>query len=541
MEPAFTFILALFVSMALIPPLAHIAGRLGLLDSPGGRKVHAAPVPRIGGIAIVAGTVIPLLLWAPIGRELEGFLLAALVLFAFGIWDDRADLDYRVKLFGQFIAVLIVTLYGGVVIERFPFMEGEGLPAYISIPLTMFVLIGVTNAINLSDGLDGLAGGTSLLAIGCMGVFAYLAGDTAVVFVVVALAGALLGFLRFNTYPARVFMGDTGSQFLGFSAGVLALILTQSSNQALSPMLPLLLLGLPIMDTLFVMTLRIWQGRSPFKPDRNHIHHKLMALGLNHYEVVLVYYVLQATLISAAFLLGHKTDTFILITYLIFSVVMISGFQIASRGGWRLRSERRHGRFMSISTMFIRRCEWLSWGSYGFIKAALPFLLVLGCLVAGHVPLDLGAFSTVLLTALVFSLFLRSIPFSLLERFGIYVAAVSSVYLLEISPGVLDGWDIYINSIFFALAVAVAIGVRFSGPEQFQVSTLDFLVVFIAVLMPLFPDVEFINTIIAAIVLKTIILLYATEVLLTRSPRYWDGLRVGTIVALALLGVKGLV
>ena len=155
------------------------------------------------------------------------------------------------------------------------------------------MLVGITNAINLSDGLDGLAGGVTFLSLAAIAVLTYIAVDAGfMLLATMSIMGSILGFLRFNTFPARIFMGDGGSQFLGFSAGVLAILLTQSSNTALSPALPLLILGLPILDTLMVMGERIYEGRSPFVADRKHIHHRLLALGFHHYEAVVTIYAL---------------------------------------------------------------------------------------------------------------------------------------------------------------------------------------------------------------------------------------------------------
>ena len=209
-------------------------------------------------------------------------------------------------------ATVTVQVYGGVVIRFVPLWGLEPLPDYVAIPFTAFALIGITNAVNLADGLDGLAGGITLLSLGIIGILAYPTGDANVPLAAIAVIGSIVGFLRFNTYPARIFMGDGGSQFLGFSAGVLVVMLTQTSNSALSPALPLLILGLPIVDTGIVMAQRIREGRSPFSPDKNHIHHRLLALGLHHYEAVFVIYALQTLLVATAYFVRYESDWLIL-------------------------------------------------------------------------------------------------------------------------------------------------------------------------------------------------------------------------------------
>jgi UDP-N-acetylmuramyl pentapeptide phosphotransferase/UDP-N-acetylglucosamine-1-phosphate transferase len=341
MLPVFAFVVSLAVTMVLIPPLMRAAGRLRAVDLPNERKVHSSAIPRVGGIAMVAGAVLPILLWVPMQQQTVALLFGMAVILLFGFWDDRVDLDYRWKLAGQLLAALLVVVGGHVTIERIPFFDGQDVPAYASIPLTVVVIVGVTNAINLADGLDGLAGGTTLLSLVVIALLAHMAGGQDVVMISVAVIGATLGFLRFNTYPARVFMGDTGSQFLGFSAGVLAIVLTQRTNLALSAGLPFLLLGLAILDTLTVMFQRIYEGRSPFSPDKNHIHHRLLALGFDHYEAVVLIYLAKAGLVSAAYLLRYESDALVVGSYLVFCVAVLGLFRIVSVTGWRLHHNAR--------------------------------------------------------------------------------------------------------------------------------------------------------------------------------------------------------
>lgn len=229
----FTFIIAMFITMVLIPPLMRSAEKLSFIDAPGERKVHESPIPRIGGVAMVAGAVTPILMWVERPPLVLAFLIGIGIILFFGVWDDRKALDFRLKFLGQFLAISVVVIYGGVEIRYLPFHSIDPVPAYVSIPFTYFALLGVTNAINLADGLDGLAGGTMLLSIAAIGLLAFIAGDDLLVVFCLAVMGSIIGFLRYNTYPAQVFMGDCGSQFLGFSVGVLVIILTQDSNPAL--------------------------------------------------------------------------------------------------------------------------------------------------------------------------------------------------------------------------------------------------------------------------------------------------------------------
>ena len=345
----FAFIVAMFISMVLIPPLMRSAQRYAFVDVPTDRKLHDSPTPRIGGLAMVCGAITPILLWVEPSQQVLAILYGTAVLLVFGLWDDRSALDYRLKFAGQLIAVTVVVFYGDVVIRFVPFAGIDPIAESISIPLTIFALLGVTNAINLADGLDGLAGGTTLLSIGALSLLAYLAGDATLLILSMAVMGSIIGFLRYNTYPAQVFMGDAGSQFLGFALGVLVIILTQQSSPILSPSMPLLLLGLPLIDTFLVMGQRIAEGRSPFKPDRNHIHHKLLNIGLDHYESVIMIYTLQAALVTCAFLFRYQSDLVNMGLFVGTFTLSAVGFSLASKRNWQVRQASADGELSAMA------------------------------------------------------------------------------------------------------------------------------------------------------------------------------------------------
>ncbi len=536
----YTFLLALFLSTALVPLLVKIAPALKLVDRPGVRKIHDHVIPRIGGIAIVAGMLVPVLLWVPLRQDVQGFLEAVLLLTLFGVIDDRFDLDFRIKFVGQIAAASIVALHGGVVIHHFPFLPGETLPQWLGVPLTVLVLVAVTNAINLSDGMDGLAGGISLLIIGFLGFLGYQAGDDTTVMLALAVIGGIFGFLRFNTYPARVFMGDCGSQFLGFSAGVLALIVTQKSNPALSPLLPLLVLGLPILDTAWVMLRRLAAGRSPFSPDRGHIHHRLLDLGLTQYEAVVVIYGIQIVLILAAYLLAYSWDLLICAAYGVFVLLLIQGMRLAE-GRSLVHGFHPDLRAPSVVTRVV---EWVKGQrlftdlTFRLIEGLVPLMLVAGSLVAVSVSRDVGLLALILLALLLLALWIKPIPFFSLERLTTFSVAASVVYLVE-SSGVY-GWTgglRYVHLLFLLLALLVALWVRFAG-SQFRVNTMDFLIVFIVLLVPNLPGFQ--HSRLGIMAIETMIFFYAAEALISSHERYWDKLRLGVIATLAVLGLRGL-
>src|SRR5262245_37030679 len=199
------FLLAMSVTMALIPPLMQVAERFHFLDLPNRRKVHAVAVPRVGGIAMAAGTLLALAASGRFAQPMPAYLAGVVVLLGFGVWDDRNTLSAPVKFAGQIVAAAIIMGWGGVEISTLTLTDRVMLPHWIGLPLTFLFLLGVTNAINLADGLDGLAGGTTLLALAALALLAFTSGNPFVGIVAIVISGAILGFLRFNTHPARVF------------------------------------------------------------------------------------------------------------------------------------------------------------------------------------------------------------------------------------------------------------------------------------------------------------------------------------------------
>jgi UDP-GlcNAc:undecaprenyl-phosphate GlcNAc-1-phosphate transferase len=260
MQYLLPFILAMIVTMAWLPVLVRYAAKFGVVDRPGARKVHSAAIPRVGGLAMTFGVMVAALLTIKLQTPDRWFLVAAATLVVFGAIDDRFDLDYRIKFCGQLLAVCIVVIGGDVQIHTVTLDDRVLLPAWLSMPLTIVFLVGVTNAVNLADGLDGLAGGTTFLCLCAVALISSVADSGSLIGLALAFAGAVMGFLRFNTYPASVFMGDAGSQLLGFAIGVLSVRATQSAGSQISAAIPVLLLALPILDTLSVIAQRI--GRS---------------------------------------------------------------------------------------------------------------------------------------------------------------------------------------------------------------------------------------------------------------------------------------
>lgn len=284
------FLVAYFSAVFIIPKLANIARTIGLVDRPERRKVHRVPRPLVGGIGIVIAATFSAMLFVE-WKGFRGLFLGLAVLLFIGFLDDFRQLDARRKFLAQILAGVLMMYFSKVFLVSFGDLCGMGpvvLPDYDVVvwAVTLFCLVGVINAINLIDGLDGLAGGVSFIAFLTFGLHASFADATVLMLLNFIFAGAVLGFLRFNWNPSRVFMGDAGSLCLGFALGFMAIAMSQGKGAVFSPVVPLLVLAVPITDTLTVMSKRVIKGRSPFQPDRYHFHHILMRYGMGRETAV---------------------------------------------------------------------------------------------------------------------------------------------------------------------------------------------------------------------------------------------------------------
>lgn len=285
-----SFISAFVVTLLCIPPIISLINRFRLYDMPDARKLHASPIPTMGGIAILGGMIMSLVLWFPFSNQLAQvcFFFSIAVLFGLGILDDLKDLSARYKFIIQFGLALLIAI-SGIRISSFDGLFGiYELPVAAQYTLTIIAIVGITNAFNLIDGIDGLAGGVGFMSLVTLGFFLTMSGDSNTALIAFALAGGILAFLYFNFNPARIFMGDTGSLLLGFVTAVLCVRLLQVNDLVANPALPhapVFVLGIvliPVFDTLRVFATRMWKGRSPFVADRTHIHHLLTNQGFSH-------------------------------------------------------------------------------------------------------------------------------------------------------------------------------------------------------------------------------------------------------------------
>ena len=301
-----TLVLAFVASILLTPLVKMLAIRIGAVDTPNYRKVHARIMPRLGGLAIFGAFLIGYFILRPEDPTAPFIILGALMIIITGVLDDMFEITAKAKLLGQLIAAGIV-IYGGLDIDFIKLPFGGVLDfGYLNIPLTILWIVGITNAINLIDGLDGLAAGVSTIALITIAGMALMMGNAFVFAMASILAVSALGFLFYNFHPAKIFMGDTGALFLGFMIAVLALMGFKNIT-VISLVIPIIMLGVPISDTFFAIVRRYRMKQPLSAADKSHLHHCLLNVGFTHRQTVLIIYALAAMFGVAALIFSQAT------------------------------------------------------------------------------------------------------------------------------------------------------------------------------------------------------------------------------------------
>ncbi len=325
--------LSFLITFFAIPVIIQVAKDKKLFDEPDERKVHKNVIPTLGGLGIFAGFIIATLMGVPsaITSELQYFAAATTVIFFLGIKDDILVLSASKKFIGQLIAAGIIIKFGGIQITNFHGLLGiYEIPHITGVIISLFTIIVITNSFNLIDGVDGLAGSLGLLTTLVFGIYFFYAGQLTYAVMAFALAGSIIGFLIYNFSPAKIFMGDTGSLLLGLVNSILVIkFINTAGNPASSfpieaaPAIGFSILMIPLFDTLRVFGLRIIQRRSPFSPDRTHVHHFLLDLGLSHRMVTITCVLVNMTFIAMAFFMRGLGTTTVLGILLLSAFVFI--------------------------------------------------------------------------------------------------------------------------------------------------------------------------------------------------------------------------
>ncbi len=327
------FVIAFVFSFATTPIVKKLAIKIGAVDVPkDNRRMHKEPIPRLGGLAIICGFLVAVLCFnIGFNKQMIATLAGAAIIIAMGIVDDCKNLPAKFKFVIQIIAALVVIGFGDIRINVFTnpnIFSGElywVLPQWLSIAISIIWIVFITNAVNFIDGLDGLAAGVSAIMSVSLVFISVRLGEYSIALIGMALMGGCFGFLPFNFNPAKIFMGDTGSTFLGFMLATVSIQGVFKSYAVISFVVPLLILGLPLFDAMFAMLRRILTGKSPMSADRGHLHHRLIDMGFSQKQTVFILYAISGVLGITAVLLAENGTLRALILVICVLILLLIG------------------------------------------------------------------------------------------------------------------------------------------------------------------------------------------------------------------------
>ena len=518
MQYLYAPLLAIGITVALVPLLTRIAGALGMVDWPDTRKVHSQPIPRVGGIAIAVGLLSAMLLRGEMEPRLGAYCAGLIVLLVFGVLDDRFSLSPLWKVAGQVLAASIVMYFGEIAITAVRGEVDHTVAPWLAVAMTLMFVVGATNAINLADGLDGLAGGIALLCLSGLALLALASSSAFVMLAALSAGGAVIGFLRFNTHPARVFMGDAGSQVLGFTAAVLSLSVVR--EYPYSAALGLLLLGVPIIDMLIVMAGRMADRRSPFRADRTHVHHRLLELGFAQDEAVTLLCSAQAAMLVLAWKMRFASDLLIMLVFAAIATSAVTLLRVARSHGWHWRE----GSGSVADSSWIRRSVKLVRGrgnvrwSETTVAVSIALYVSLVAVRAEPAPLSvrvLSAGAGAVLIALVLSHASGRVG-RWAEQAGLYLGALTAVFVDASSAAPMA--PVLASAVFGALVLAIVVRLWFSVERRFSITPLDLLVIVVGLALPGLTASLFGTNALGWAVVKALLLLYGIEAVSTGSP-----------------------
>jgi UDP-GlcNAc:undecaprenyl-phosphate GlcNAc-1-phosphate transferase len=492
----YAFLVALLTVLLMIPSISRLAVSIGILDRcDEERKIHTDDIPRLGGFAIFFAFTLSAILICSFDMTAKGMLAGGIIIFLTGLADDLTGLTPRQKFAGQFIAVGVSVLIG----ERYVttlgdlFGFGEIDLGNAAIPFTMIAIVGVINAINLLDGLDGLAAGTAGIVAICFSILAYHTGNEPLLVMLVCFLGAVFGFLKFNTFPAQIFMGDSGSLFLGYCLGNFAVMLVTASSGNISPMTPVMVLIIPIFDTLYVMAKRAFSRQKLFVPDKRHLHHRLLGLRFKHQVVVTVLYGLSYLLGFVA-LFTHEAPTYLLfyglvgvcaLLYLGLGVVEQSE-QFQTVGAYHFRislfPERQRQRLHTFS---------------GKLDDLLKYLLLFIIISSAIIPLpDRNQIVLVATFMLLLSQGLIFLSDNVGNRYLLFLLFVNLTYIIYYTENNFRSFEIAglpfraLSGVLFILLFAMVLFklIIKGSPLSLLDTPLEYLILFLAISVPLIPQ-----------------------------------------------------
>jgi len=536
----YILVTAALLCTLMIPFIVRMSVRSGVLDKPDERKIHTIAVPRLGGIAIFSSLLFSVIYFSDINQQIKGFLAGAVIIFLTGLADDLANLSPRQKFAGEFLAAGLAVVMGGITVRHLgnPFGMGIIELGPLAIPFTVIGIVGLINAINLLDGLDGLAGGVCIIACVTFAIISFISGNPVLLVLSVALLGALLGFLRYNHHPAIIFMGDSGSLLLGYCMGVFSVLLATGGDIPVSPYIPLMILSVPILDTLVVMLNRRRAGKPLFSPDKTHLHHRLLELGFRHRATVLIVFGLEY-LTSTVAVTGHSlSDSSLLVLLLIGSVTVYGALTWLARTGQNDLFGLSGDASLHITRQIRERIHPSGFLAMG-IKLMLLAIMLLPVAISHHDVSSLALFPVLILIVSCILYFSRQTWQSFSMQVCIYISGTFMVLVIENlgRDETLFGLALNeISSVIFMILLVLAVTkilIR-KRLSRLIVSPIEYLIMLIVLSVPLLPQTisePFQLSIVAA---KSVILFVSFKLVLMRQKKN-DRLIILTIVVSALV------
>lgn len=547
--PIFLFYIlatSVLICTILVPFVAQMSVRMGVLDRPDLRKVHHQATPRLGGIAIFCSLLFTIIFFCSIDQRIKGVLAGAIIIFLTGLADDLTNLSPRQKFTGEFLAAGLAVFMGGICVRHLgdPFGLGIIELGPLAIPFTIFGIVGLINAINLLDGLDGLAGGVCAIACVTFAIVSFISGNSILLVLSAALLGTLLGFLRYNHHPAIIFMGDSGSLLLGYCMGVFSVMLATGGSQPVSPYVPLVVLGVPILDTLVVMVNRRRAGRRLFSPDKTHLHHRLLDLGIGHRATVLIVFGLSY-LLSVIAILGLQLNDSILLALLLLGAAGVYYLLIyLTRNGRRERLG-----FSSDTPLPITKRIRALVHRTGFLGLAIKYLLLAVLLLPAFISYDdiryLSLLPLVLLTVSVGLFFSRYSWNSLFLQGCIYLSGAFMVLVMENlgREEKLFGLRLLFVSHGMFLLLLVLLGIKIlirNRVSRLFVSPFEYLIMLIVLSVPLLPPLVTGQFHLLTMAAKSVILFVAFKLVLMRRIRHNRRIILALVVSSLVMVLRGL-
>jgi UDP-GlcNAc:undecaprenyl-phosphate GlcNAc-1-phosphate transferase len=541
------FFTVLILSLLITPVSIRFAHFIGAIDHPSDRSVHATGMPRLGGLGMALAILLGLPLFVEINQIFLGFLSGLLIIIIIGCIDDIWQTRPLIKMLGQIAACIVFMEISGLSFSTLGnlFALGElSFSAPVNYAMTLFCMVGLINAFNFSDGLDGLAAGSVAIACFFLGLLALVAQNWVGLAVIVALIGGVLGFLKFNSYPAKLFMGDTGSLMLGFSIGSLSVILADGGSGSIQPVTLSIILGIPIVDTVCVMTCRVLQGKSPMYPDKTHLHHRLLALGLPHALVVAVLYALMVifgalALTVQAYPAYWQSAAGVSLAVLMYVLLTVCEYKnVLVHISVTMMRDEREIRY-DMKSLFGQ--------SMRMVPAVILFGLSVPLLMAQTIPSEMGTLAVYLAVLVIIAFPWKEHHDNLPVVYGLfYLCAFDILYTWNVSSYGAFRPDIY-EALFVAiLCLWIALKITFKrNNEVFLTSNFELLLIFISwfipyIILPAAGVAEHVLNAAKFTCIGAIPLFLALKLVIRRQPHRNRKMMIGLIITLGFIALRAM-